>query len=259
MQYKDAVRWSEKLLHLHKEQPEIFERNLKASYPQSNLSVDLFLSEVYRIKGISLYKQNDLENALPCFDMAIKLSPNKDLFYASKAEILQRLERFEEAYNTLTAAPGADTVRYFVFLRLEVLAQQRKFDEALALHEKLLKRDESTPVAALIDILMTKAKLQIGAKRFDDVLETAEQMKEFYTTESLRLKAMAYGGKGNFEEAKNYIDKAIATQPTDHTLYQIRDSIVNELNKEQNKNWFKSAFFIDFYCIVIDFGKGFIN
>jgi len=229
--FTSAVQWCDKLLSLATEHPQVFERNLKASYAADSIDLNTFVSEVYRIKGYSQFKQQKLEEALSCFNKAIALNPKKNNYYSSKGEILSRLGRFDEAYAALSAAPNADTNRHFVFHRLEALANMRRFDEALELHQKALGSIdlEKEPINVRIDVTVTKAKLQMGAKKYDELLKTTMDLEPLFPTEALRLRAFALGGLDRFPEALATIDKAIAVAPNDPKLKMLRESILKKL------------------------------
>ena len=66
-------------------------------------------AEAIFYKGIALLMQNKYTQALECLDKAIILKPALYGAYSSKAKVLEKLGRFDEAINTYKASMVIDS------------------------------------------------------------------------------------------------------------------------------------------------------
>ena len=70
---------------------------------------EIKFSNEYTQKGINLVKTKQYEDALECFNKAIKLTPQKSSLHFRKGSVLLRLKRYEEAINEYDKALEINT------------------------------------------------------------------------------------------------------------------------------------------------------
>lgn len=155
-------------------------------------------------KAAFLQGLEESEKALPCITKSLQLDSKPDYRYALKAEILNSLNRFDDALSAIDYAikfkPGADYFR----IRVKILTKQGKLDLAEKELDKLIASDGNNRKTYAL-VAMVARKLKHWPKEIEALsylLDTAPVKKTSYY-EDLLSRSKAY------TETKQY-DKAIA-------------------------------------------------
>lgn len=99
-------------------------------------------------KGESLLNLDQAENALACFEEALKIKPGHAEALVKRGTALERLKRWEEALSCYDQAIAADHTLTLAYLyKGGVYNQLEKFSEALECYEQALRTQQKEPAA----------------------------------------------------------------------------------------------------------------
>lgn len=168
---------------------------LKATNTQLSFSANDYIEQ-----GKALYFESRFEEAIACYDKALKAEPNNPKAWFSRGATLVKLQQFEEAlaaYDKATQLKPDFAEAWFG--RATLLAKQQQFTAAIAAYEQAttLKPDlflawlgkarchalQNQPDAALTNLAQA---LQLNRDRTQDAAKTDAAFDTLRTTESFK-------------------------------------------------------------------------
>jgi tetratricopeptide (TPR) repeat protein len=239
----------------HLDETQFFLRNFSQSLDSSKMSLNEKESrksllgiegEVDWLKeGVAQYELGRLEEALKCFEMAIKLNPNNEETWMGKGLVLGGLGRFEEALLSYDKAieidPNNEDAWFnkgWVLNNLEKTEDQIKcfdkcielnpnnpktwifkgwtlnklgrFEEAIACYNRAIGLDPNYEI-----VWFSKGLLLGRSEKFEESVECYDKAIEINPNncEAWFNKGLALGNLERFEEAVKCYDKAIEINP----------------------------------------------
>ncbi len=161
----------------------------------------------------------DTEAAGVHFRRALELDPSSARARRFHAAYLRNLGRFEEALAEVRTAQTLDPL--FAFSRLEegqILYMARRYDEAIATYEELLRIVPGTE-RAYVFIGLARAQQE----RFEEALDALQRMDpELQHPDALAIRGYVYGKMGRPEDALRMLTRleGLAAEHDGATLFQ---------------------------------------
>jgi tetratricopeptide (TPR) repeat protein len=221
----------EKGVHLHK--LEMYDEAI-ACYDEA-IRLDPEHSDAWRSKGVALYALEKHEESIPCFDEAIRLDPDPEhsLLWWRKGNSLLSLERYEEAIACYDEEIRLDPDKENYRMYLE--------DKQTAL-EKLGRDNEAKQVKAMVhDIYERKeAEKELGSKISDTMWATRKAERKILK-EALQKsdidKAISLENQGRYKDAMIQYSRAMRLDIRDDvfnsTVCVRKGKLYDELGKPQ--------------------------
>ena len=193
-------------------------------------------------KGMSYSFLGRFEEAIACFDEAIKINPKDAKLWREKGRAHFQLQENNDALNSFNRALRIDPNLTGVYdVRAEVLRQLGKFDAALESYDRniqLLKIlfDQTNNSQYMIQILFTlyeKGATLQGLQMHPEAIECFDNGLEISPKDSMLWlsKAISLHNLTQFDEATECFDNAIELAPKDHE-YSLASMVWPSLAKE---------------------------
>jgi len=133
------------------------------------LALDSQNNSVWHSKGSALLKLVDKENALKCFDEALKIAPTIESYYM-KGFILNKLAKYDEAIDCLNVGIelGIEIepqIIQLLFQKAEALNQLDRYEEALKCLTRILNIKKDDP-----DFLYSKGAVLYNLGKYKEAL-----------------------------------------------------------------------------------------
>ncbi len=173
------LKTAENLSEAGKWEDAIWSYNQVLTLEPQNLTALYFRGSAYADWG----QPGDLELALADYQAVGKYSPDYVLLHFKKAQVLEKLNRQEDASAEMKRAVSLDPVLIFKlpeYQSARKLADQKKYSEALAIYQKLVL-DYPTCVPALVDdanCLVMSGRAQDAVGLYKRVLDLDPENKE---------------------------------------------------------------------------------
>lgn len=182
--------------------------------------------EDWRNKGNAAYHKREFEEAIRCYDEAIKAEPNEILYHNNKAAVYMEMGNFERCLEICQEAiekryeMGADFSKVAkVYNRMAACYRKMQdYKNAIEMYKKSLCETTDRKVRVLLretEALLEKKKI---AEKHDP--EKAEQ---------LRLEGNILFKEKRYPEAKIKYDEAIIHDLNDDKLYANRSAVYTQL------------------------------
>lgn len=202
------------------------------------------MDNVIRLKPYKIdnyYRKVDLllelrnyENALYTIQRALilgktfKENDSLDTAYEYKAKILYKLERYEEAANTISKAIEINPNRDYYYKKANYLRLARKFDEALVVISTSINKfpDEANNWQLKAMILKTKKQYMESLKSIDQAIKLGPNWWGHYSVKGDILMEM-----GEYTKAISVINKAIDLRKDMSSLYIDKANCLISLGK----------------------------
>jgi tetratricopeptide (TPR) repeat protein len=171
-------------------------------------------AEQDRLEAVSLFaagrlmeQRQEFDDALRAYERAFRLDPTAEPVLRAIIPLAFTLEREEEAVRYATKLAELDTSDPMLLRRLGVvLTEQRQFDKALSLYEKVRQQETGRPkTAAHVMLLLEMGRLYVlteqfkrAAESFETVAEAFDAPKDYEINPTL-LKSLV-GDKGQVHE-----------------------------------------------------------
>lgn len=182
---------------------------------------------VWHSKGLADEKSGDLSSALESFDKAVLLDFSNPRMWVSRGCILERIGDDAGAVDSYNRAIELDPSAPFPLIRKAlILASHGHHDEALAFVDiaKSIDSDDRT-------VEKLRMRICLAAKRYEDVLSTAESMKGTEPdSETVPFAVRAHMGLGEIQEAKSMLDSALAEFPESRELLLAARDLYSKIN-----------------------------
>ncbi|CAD8176762.1 unnamed protein product [Paramecium pentaurelia] len=208
-----------------------YEQDDEACKFQPNSSKDGISAGNYLLKGNSLLNQNNYEEAIQCFDNALKINPNNCLAFNNKGNALYQLNRFEEAIKCHDQALTINPNNCLAFNNKgDALYKLNRFEEAIKCHDSALNINPQD-----CDVLNKKGNSLQNLYRFQEAIKCYDKALTINPNNFL-----SFNNKGNtlyrlnrFEEAIKCYDNALKINPQDEEAQTKRLSALGMLKKQQ--------------------------
>lgn len=125
-------------------------------------------------EGMKYMMMDEPARALPIFEKLIKQSPGDPAGYYMAATALMKLDRLNDAVQHSQKAYELDNANKFYGQQLaEIYGKQRKYNEAAAIYETLLKKDPGN-----IQYGIELAAVYVFSDQFDKAIATYDQLEK---------------------------------------------------------------------------------
>ena len=172
-----------------------------------NVVIDDGVLEELREKGNDHFKNGRDEEALLCYDKALKIKPDEVKLYTNKALVLQKLELYEDALSMCAIAKHYDAKNlkpYVISMKCALSIED--IETAASNYVEIPK--EYLSQAMLIDL---KEKISLAAKE----------------------KGNKFLKEGNHDMAAAFYTHGISVDPTNHILFSNRSACFQSMRKWQ--------------------------
>jgi len=235
----------------------------------------------YVNQGVVLFNQGNYEESVLSYRRAISIKPEYPHAYNNLGNSLFKLDRLKEAEETLRKAINLNANFAEAWSNLGmVLECRKKFDEAIECYKKSISIKPSAPsylglgnaysgkglkidairaykMAISLDETYWKAHFNLGnefilQKKYDEAMESYQNTLALKTNDPSAYVGsyvgigVAYGKKGNNNEAKKYYEKAITLDPNDSRARYNMANLLWEFGElDQAENQFRYAIKLD--------------
>jgi tetratricopeptide (TPR) repeat protein len=181
------------------------------------IRLDTKYAAAYTNKGAALSELKQYEEAIKCYDEAIRLDTKYAAAYNNKGIALRNLKQYEEAIKCLDEAIRLDT-KYAAAYNNKgfALSELKQYEEAIKCYDKSIKLDPNNAAA-----YNNKGNALYEIKQYEEAIKCYD--------EAIRLDpnaATTYNNKGfalidlkQYEEAIKCYDEAIRLDPNAATTY----------------------------------------
>jgi len=180
-------------------------------------------------KASLLFRRKDYEKSLECVNKALELSPNWVDALRLKGMILINLKRNEKAVEVLRKAVKINPEDWSTWDNLgRALFNLRKYEKALKCFEKALKINSDNH-----ELYYFKGLTLVQLGRIDDAesaLNEALRLKPDHVP-SLMLETELLFNKGRYEEALEKLNKILAEDPKNIKALLIKGLVLSKLNR----------------------------
>ena len=227
----EMVNQNEKALDVLKEYSEIVPDNEDIKKKIENLkreSNEPDSDEIYNNKCLTLINLNRFDEAIECYDKALKINPNNVKAWNNKAFALHNLNRLDEAIECYNKSLEIDP-NFISSLRNKAFALRtlNRLDEAIECYDKVLKIDPND-----FGVWNNKAFSLHELNRSDEAIECYD--------EALKINPNyfeAWANKGFTLESLGRLDEAIECYNNALEIYPNHPDMLNRLSViESQKN-----------------------
>jgi len=224
--YKGALDDIHKALRVHKKSPYLWE--YKGFGVERKILADIFYQE-----ALCYLQLEDQETALKALDDALSVEVDPETLY-QRALVLEYLEQFSAAESDLKLA-------------IEKSIEPSK--KELALHNRAdyflrRKRNDFATIDFQAGIAQNECaiayiqlgRISLGDELYDRAIDYfSKSIKMEESVQALRLRALAYIKKEEFEKAKSDLDKALKLEPENATVKKERENVLKTLQLLHSK------------------------
>ena len=205
-------------------------------------------------KGGSLHALGDHEQALACYEKALKIAPWFVEVWANKSLLLKELERLPEAMDCIDKAllhdPG---YAHGLSIKGNLLNRMHKFDQAIECFDKALSND-----GQLFEAWSNKGTALMSLARFDEALACFDKSLLLYRkgATAWHWKAVCLQALGDPKTAVACCDTALGINPDDAVVLSTKATSLTMLgNYEDAYSSIKQALSIDKVNPTVWFAK----
>ncbi|MEQ8220872.1 MAG: tetratricopeptide repeat protein [Candidatus Eremiobacterota bacterium] len=222
--YKESVTYFDKVLEVAPE-----------SLYSANTVGEEYICPWYP-KGMALYKLGDYEGAVQCFDKTVTIIPDFAIGWHNKGEALKKLGRYKEgeecfnkekALGKLEKTPERSQTSDEWFLKGCDYFRKGIWSKALEWFDRALENEPDHAFSLFYKGMVYSAKKDHGKalEYMDKAIKLMEDGKDVSTLEP----SLAYSGKAmvllsldKYNEAKDFADKSIKSDPASADAYFTR-------------------------------------
>jgi tetratricopeptide (TPR) repeat protein len=210
-------------------EPMLKKQNGEVIRPPQVENVDVF---EFNNKGVSLANLGRIEEAIICFDQALKIDPRHVTSLNNKALILNNLGRYEEAVRCLDKALKIDP-RYAKALNNKAVSLKNlgRYEEAIRYCDKALEIDPRYAKALTNkgNSLGRLGRDEEAIRCYDKALKIDPRLAA-----TLSNKGNSLNNLDRYEEAIRYIDKALEIDPLNVDALVNKGNSLNSLGRYED-------------------------
>ena len=185
------------------------------------------LADCYYEEALCYLELNDQETALKALDDSCKIEIDPEVLY-QRALVLEYLGDFKSAEEDLKLAieKSIEPAKKEIALhnRANYFIRQEKKDLAIIDYKAAIVQSECAE--AYIEL----ARLSMNDELYDQAIEyLTKSLDKEETISALRLRALAYTKKDDWNEAKTDLDKALKLEPNNDLVQKELDNVVRML------------------------------
>ena len=268
--YEGAIADYEKIILIHKNEPEVYHNMAVVKYASGNIQgalkdIDTAISikkeaAFYDTKGIIYLINNDTNSAIQNFSEAIKINPTLSLAYTHRATCYIAQWHFESAVEDLTNAINyyanqpTNNLRYLT-LNLQKgdiqnsLLEHQNLDIIYSLrayanwyNKNVSAADEDSKKALSINpnnskALFVKGLVQIHNKQYESSIQTYSKLIQLPSdnntvSDAYLQRARAYAYLNNFDKAMQDLNKSIGYGSNNGAAYYLRGTLKQHVFKD---------------------------
>lgn len=185
------------------------------------------LADLYYEEALCYLELNDQETALKALDDSCKIEIDPEVLY-QRALVLEYLGDFKAAEQDLKLAieKSIEPVKKEIALhnRANYFIRQKQKDLAIIDYKAAIVQNECA------EAYLELARLSLKDELYDQAIEyLSKSLDKEETISALRLRALAYTKKDEWNEAKSDLDKALKLEPNNNLVQKERDNVVKML------------------------------
>ncbi len=178
-------------------------------------------------KGNTFFDEENYEEAVACYDKAIKADRYNATAYGNRAAALNFLGRYQEALETVEKALEISPMDAMLFLNKgDILSSMGKNEEAIVEFDKALEKSPE-----LLEAYRSKGAAYYDLGKYEEAIaefDKALRIDSGYSTALLWM-AQAYLSQGNDEMALDSCDRAIFKDKKNPEGYRKKADILMEM------------------------------
>jgi tetratricopeptide (TPR) repeat protein len=219
--YQEAIECYDKILEIDPNNSEIrfwriwvyhLANHKQDNLQEMNVSTD---TNVLISKCVTLHREGKYQEAIECYDKALKSDPNNVYVLFYKGVVFSNQGKYQEAIECydkiLEIDPNnVDVLNY----KGNALYDQKKYQEAIECYDKTLEVDSN-----IVEFLFNKGNALSKQRRYEKALEYYDKVLEIDPNyvDALNGKGIVFQRQNYFKEAIVWYDKALQIDPN-HTL-----------------------------------------
>lgn len=202
------------------------------STPAAEITTYKLEEEALTTEGMKFMMLDEPAKALPIFEKLVKKSPLEANSYYLMAQALIKLDRLDEAIENSSQAYKLGKVnRYYAQQLGELYAKRKKYTEAAAIYEELIKQDPSN-----LQYGIELAAIYVFSDQPGKAISTYDKLEKAIgiTEEVIHQKQQLYLRQNDLDKALQEAQKLIQSEP-DEVDYRIELAellIANERAKD---------------------------
>ena len=172
-------------------------------------------------KGLELELDEKYEEAIQCYDEALKINPNDESVWENKADALASLDKYEEALQCYDEALEINPENeHALTMKGTGLFQLKKYDEALQCYDEALQINPENEHALTMKDQLTILVEGVSSNISDDVSKEMiyRNLENVSDPSSAFMKGYELFQLKKYEEAIPYLKKAIPSPELDGML-----------------------------------------
>lgn len=179
-------------------------------------------------EGLAFTSQNKDEEAVKCYDRALKINPGHTKSLINKGEILAAQEKTTEAIDCYSKVLELEPDNLDIYSKkADILYNQKDYNEAGDCYDRILKikPDNSEALSRKGEILYAQGKGEEAVKFFDKALKINPE----YDTAWIAKGKYLYS-KEKYKEALKCFNKALETKPDSSDTWNKKGLSLNKLH-----------------------------
>lgn len=189
------------------------------------------LADAHDYQGVFYAAQNNMPEALKCFNQAISLKPEKPEYYKHRALVYNQLKRPKDALNDLVKVTQLDPREYGIWV---TLAEQA---DSMGLYKQSIDAMNQALVLrpANYDLMQRRAAINLKNHRFQEALVDLDKLIKVSAQDDdlFRMRAQAYIGLKQYKNALNDQNQAAKLNPTSFSNFAERAKTYRLLGDEK--------------------------
>lgn len=179
-------------------------------------------------KASVFYDWRKHEEAVGCYDEAIRLNPKDSGIYYNKASSLNALKRYEEAIACYDQANRLRPDSGAFYNKAGILSQLGRNEEALVSYDEAIKLEPTSTSA-----FYNKASVLTNLKRYEEAIICYDEVLRLKPTDTSALynKGGVLYNLGRYEDAVSCYDKLIKINPRDTAALYNKGGLLSQLGK----------------------------
>ena len=195
-------------------------------------------------KGLALYKKEDYEEAIKCYDKALKINPKDIAPWFDRGVCFFSINNYEEALKCYDKVLKLNPEYTDVWFRKgECLLSMNNYEEALKCYNKAVELDPCDAIGWI-----NKGSCLYGMEKYEEAIKYYDKGLELDPKHTIALwskgNALAFG-LGDYEEAIKCYDKALKINPNDIEALRGKESALCSLEKDEAKECYNKAITLD--------------